>query len=153
VSSVSVAHRDSRIEGLEGTRGGLARDRVMVVGVDSVTDDSNDVVGSDSGRPMSEGLGRDDVLGSESGRLIDEGPGRDGGIDLIIDLTDSAEGAGRTGTTAGGSGSDSALNSVCRTDGLDTDSGSRVCLAIIVVESDGMLSISEGELVEERSSG
>ena len=57
MSSVSGAHRDSRIEGLEGTRG------VMVLGVDSVTD----VV----------------VVGSVSGGPMGEGPGKDGAIDLI----------------------------------------------------------------------
>jgi len=144
VSSVSVAHRDSGIEGLRGTRGGLARDGVMVVGVDSVIDDSSDVVGSDSIGPMGEGAGRDK------------------GMDLM-DLTDSAEESGGTGTTTGGSGSSSGsssgsgsgsgLSSVGRTDGVDTDSGSRILLGIIVVETDGMLSMSEGELVEERSSG
>lgn len=65
MSSVSAAHRDSRIEGLEGTRGGLAErcDSVMVLGVDSVTDVV--VVGSDSRGPMG------------------EGPGKDGAIDLL----------------------------------------------------------------------
>ena len=65
MSSVSGAHRDSRIEGLEGTRGGLAEryDGVMVLGVDSVTD----VV----------------VVGSVSGGPMGEGPGKGGAIDLI----------------------------------------------------------------------
>lgn len=52
VSSVSAAHRDSWIMGLEGTR----RDGVMVLGVDSVTD--VDVVGN-SGVPIREGPGKD----------------------------------------------------------------------------------------------
>ena len=55
MSSVSGAHRDSRIEGLDG---GGRPERVMVLGVDSVTDDSNDVDGSVSGRPIGEGPGR-----------------------------------------------------------------------------------------------
>ena len=58
MSSVSGAHRDSRIDGLEGTGGA-----VMVLGVDSVTD----VV----------------VVGSVSGGPMGEGPGKDGAIDLI----------------------------------------------------------------------
>jgi hypothetical protein len=97
VSSVSGAHRDSRIEGLEGTRGGLAerRDGVRVLGVDSVTDDSNDVVGSDSGEPLGE----------------TEGPGKGSGTDLT-DLGSSED----------------------TREGLDTDLGSEVFLAIIVVD-------------------
>jgi len=53
VSSVSGAQRDSRIEGLGGARG-----LVRVLGVDSVTDDSSDVVGSVSGERMGEGPGK-----------------------------------------------------------------------------------------------
>jgi hypothetical protein len=52
VSSVSGAHKDSRIEGLEGTGGG-----VMVLGVDSVTDTV--IIGSVSGGPMGKGPGKD----------------------------------------------------------------------------------------------
>ena len=49
MSSVSGAHRDSRIEGLRGVR---------LLGVDSVTDDSSDVVGSVSGERIGEGPGK-----------------------------------------------------------------------------------------------
>lgn len=112
MSSVSGAHKDSRIEGL----GGLARDGVRLLGVDSVTDDSNDVVGSDSGGPM------------------DEGPGRDERTDL--------------GGLAGETGSSGAT-----TEGLDTDSGSSMFRAIVIVDTDGVLSMSEGELVEGEITG
>jgi hypothetical protein len=114
VSSVSGAHRDSRIEieGLEGTGGS-----VTVLGVDSMTDI---VVGSVSGGPMG------------------EGPGKDGAIDLIDLTTD----AGRSGR-----------NSVEGKMGLDTeDSGRGTFLAILDVETDGMLR-SEGELMVEPSRG
>jgi len=57
VSSVSGAHRDPRIEGLGGARGLAGRSDVRVLGVDSVTDDSSDVVGSVSSEPMGEGPG------------------------------------------------------------------------------------------------
>ena len=50
MSSVSGAHRDSWIEGLEGTRG------VMVLSIDSVTDAI--VIGSVSGGLMGEGPGQ-----------------------------------------------------------------------------------------------
>jgi hypothetical protein len=49
MSSVSGApgHRDSRIEGLGGARGlAGSGDGVRVLGVDSGTDDSSDIVGS-----------------------------------------------------------------------------------------------------------
>ena len=42
----------------------------MELGVDSVTDDNNDVVGSESGRPMGEGPGKDD--GMELMDLVDD---------------------------------------------------------------------------------
>jgi hypothetical protein len=118
VSSVSGAHKDSRIEGL----GGLARDGVRLLGVDSVTDDSNDVVDSDSGGPMGEGPGRDDTtdLGGLAG----------GGL------------AGETGS------------SDATREGLDTDSGSSMFRAIVIVDTDGgVLSMSEGELVEGEITG
>jgi len=127
VSSVSSAHRDSRIEGLDGARGGLAerRDGVMVLGVDSVT--VVVIVGNDSGGPMG------------------EGPGKGGGTNLI----GLAEDGGRCGTAAGRSG----RNSIDRREGLDTeDSGRATPLAIIVVETDGVLSMSVGELIVEKSS-
>lgn len=109
MSSVSGAHRDSRIDGLEG----LARDGVRVLGVDSVIDD---IDGSVSEGPMG------------------EGPGKGGRTDLI-DL------AGETG------------NSDATREGLGTDSGSRMFLALVIVDIDGVLSMSEvsmseGELVE-----
>ena len=128
MSSVSGAHRDSRIEGLDGTPGGLAerRDGVMVLGVDSVT--VVVIVGNDSGGPMG------------------EGPGKGGGTNLI----GLAEDGGRCGTVAGRS----ERNSIDRREGLDTeDSGSATSLAIIVVETDGVLSMSVGELIVEKSSG
>lgn len=114
--------------GLEGTRGVLAvrRDGVIELGVDSVTDDSSDVVGSESGGPMG------------------EGPGKGSGTELI----EVTEGTGRRGVTAGRSEG----NSVDKTEGLNTDPGSEMPLAILVVETVGMLSISEGELIAERSS-
>jgi hypothetical protein len=113
VSSVSGAHKDSRIEGL----GGLARDGVRLLGVDSVTDDSNDVVDSDSGGPMGEGPGRDDT-------------------------TDLGGLAGETGS------------SDATREGLDTDSGSPMFRAIVIVDTDGgVLSMSEGELVEGEITG
>jgi hypothetical protein len=59
VSSVSGAHRDSRIEGLGGARGlAGSGDGVRVLGVDLVTDDSSDVIGSVSGERMGEGPGK-----------------------------------------------------------------------------------------------
>jgi hypothetical protein len=100
------AHRDSQIEGLEGSR----HDGVRVLGVDSVTDDSNDIVGSDSGGP------------------IGEGPGKGGGTDLI----DLAEETGNSEDTR---------------EGLATDSGSGMFLEVIIGDTDGRLSISEGELI------
>ena len=72
MSSVSGAHRDPWIEGLGGG--------VTVLGVDSVTDVSSDVVGSDSGERMG------------------EGPGKGGGTDLT-EVTDNSE-----DTTDSGSG-------------------------------------------------
>jgi hypothetical protein len=51
VSSVSSAHRDEWIEGLGGAR-------VRELGVDLVTDDSSNVVGSISGERMGEGPGK-----------------------------------------------------------------------------------------------
>lgn len=130
VSSVSGAQRDSRIDGLDGTRG-LAerRDGVMELGVDSVTVDNNVVVGRVSGRPM------------------DEGPGKDGGIEL----RDLVEDTGRRGRTAGLSDG----NSLPMREGLDTDPGSGMSLALTLVALEvvvGMLPISEGELTVEVSS-
>jgi hypothetical protein len=85
---------------------------VRVLGVDSVTDDSNDVVGS------------------VSGEAIGEGPGKGAGADLM-GL------AKASGNSEGG------------TEGLATDSGREVFMAIIVV--DGVLSMSVelklGELI------
>jgi hypothetical protein len=107
VSSVSGAHRDSRIEGLEGLA--VRREGVRVLGVDSVIEGNNDVVGSESGAPMG------------------EGPGKGG----TADLTDLAEVTGDEG--AG--------------EGLNTDAGRGMSLAIIVVDIDGVLSMSEGALV------
>ena len=110
VSSVSGAHRDSRIEGLEGARElAVRREVVRVVGVDSVIEGNNDVVGSESGGPMG------------------EGPGKGG----TADLTKLAEVTGDEG--AG--------------EGLNTDAGRGTSLAIIVVDIDGVLSMSEGALV------
>jgi hypothetical protein len=83
---------------------------VKELGVDSVTDDSNGVVGS------------------ESGEAIDEGPGKGGGTDLMALAEDS-------GNSEGG------------TEGLATDSGSEMFLAIIVV--DGELSMSVELIVGE----
>ncbi len=102
MSSVSGAHRDSRIEGLGGARG-LAgwSDGVRVLGVDSVTVDSNVVVGSVSGERMGEGPGNDD-----------------------------------TG------------NSVDTTEGLATDSGRWIFLAILVGDTDRVVS-TEGLIVGE----
>ena len=59
MSSVSGAHRDSRIEGLDGTRGGLGVrcDSVMVLGVDSVIVVVVTVVDNVTGI-MGEGLGK-----------------------------------------------------------------------------------------------
>jgi hypothetical protein len=118
VSSVSGAHRDSRIEGLEGTRGGLAerRDGVIVLGVDSVTD----VV----------------VVGSVPRERIGEGPGKGGGTAYT----------GREGAAA-----DRSERETVDRAGLDTeDSGNGAALAILVVETiDGMVPISEGEVVGE----
>ena len=51
--------------GLEGARLAERRDAVIVLGVDSVTDDNNVVVGI------------------ESGRAMDDGPSNDGGIELM----------------------------------------------------------------------
>jgi len=76
-----------------------------VLAVDSVTDDSNDVVGSVTGEGMGEGLGKD------------------GGTDLT----------GETG------------NSEDRTEGLATDAGSRIFLAILVVDT--VRVVSAGELI------
>jgi hypothetical protein len=109
VSSVSGAHRDSRIEGLEGTRGlAVRREGVRVLGVDSVAEDSNDVIGSVSGERMG------------------EGPGKGGTTDLSLVEITGDEGAG---------------------EGLNTDAGSSVSLAIIIVDIDGVLSMSVGVLV------
>ena len=58
MSSVSGAHRDSRIEGLGGARGLAGDDGVRLLGVDSVTEVSSDVVGSVSGERMGEGPGK-----------------------------------------------------------------------------------------------
>ncbi len=101
----------------------------MVLGVDSVTDVNNDVVGSDSGRPMG------------------EGPGKDGGIELM----DLVEEIGRSGSTVGLSDD----NSLARREGLDKDSGSGMFLALTLLtleETVGMLPMSEGELTVEMSS-
>jgi hypothetical protein len=76
VSSVSGApgHRDSRIEGLGGARGlAGSDDGVRVLGVDSVMDDSSDIVGSVFGKRMGEGPakgGGTDLTG-ETGSLED----------------------------------------------------------------------------------
>jgi hypothetical protein len=102
---------------------------VIVLGVDSVTVDNNVVVGSDSGRPMG------------------EGPGRDGGIELM----DLVEDNGRSGWTINRSSG----NSLARREGLDTDSGSATFLALTLLTLDevvGMLPMSEGELTLEMSS-
>ena len=101
----------------------------MLLGVDSVTVDNSVVVGRVSGRPM------------------DEGPGNDGGIELR-DLVEDIE---RRGRTAGLSDD----NSVARREGLDTDPGSGMSLALTLVtleEVVGMLPMSEGELTVEMSS-
>lgn len=114
--------------GLEGAR--LAeRDAVIVLGVDSVTDDNNVVVGIESGGGMG------------------EGPGKDAAIELM----DLVEVNGRSGWTI----SRSDGNSSARREGLDTDSGSSTFLALtllILEEVVGMLPMSEGELTEEMSS-
>jgi hypothetical protein len=77
MSSVSGAHRDSRIEGLDGTRGGLGVrcDGVMVLGVDSVIVIVVAVV--------------DNITG-----IMGEGPGKGGGTNVI----GLAEDGGRCGT-------------------------------------------------------
>jgi hypothetical protein len=80
VSSVSSAHRDEWIEGLGGARGD-----VRVLGVDSVTDDSSDVVGSVSGERMG------------------EGPGKGGGTDLT-EVTGNSEDTTERLATDSGSG-------------------------------------------------
>jgi hypothetical protein len=104
----------------------------MVLGVDSVTVDNNVVVGSESGRPMG------------------DGPGKDGGIELM----DLVEDNGRSGWTAIRSDG----SSLARREGLDTDSGSSTSLAVTLVTLDdldevvGMLPTSEGELTLEMSS-
>ena len=77
MSSVSGAHRDSRIEGLEGARELVVqREGVRVLGVESVIEGNNDVVGSDSGAPM------------------DEGPGKGGTADLAESTGDEGAGEG-----------------------------------------------------------
>jgi hypothetical protein len=105
VSSVSGAHRDSRIEVLVGLA--VRREGVRVLGVDSVIKD--EVVGSVSGGPMGE-----------------EGPGKGG-------TTDPADLGAETRDPEGT---------------LNTDSGSWVSLAIVIVDADGVLvPMSEGALV------
>lgn len=101
----------------------------MVLGVDSVTDDNNDVVGSDPGWPMG------------------EGPGKDGGIELM----DLVEDTGRSGSAVGLSDD----NSLARREGLEKDSGSGMFLALTLLDLEktvGMLPMSEGELTVEMSS-
>ena len=84
VSSVLGAHRDSRIEGLGDTRGLTGSgDGVRVLGVDSVTDDSSDVVGSVSGERMG------------------EGPGKGGGTDLTGETGNSEDTTERLATDLG----------------------------------------------------
>jgi hypothetical protein len=71
VSSVSGAHRDSWIEGLGGARGlAGSGDGVRVPGVDSVTDNSSDVVSSIFGEQMGEGPGKGGAGESRSGRRM-----------------------------------------------------------------------------------
>ena len=84
MSFVSGAHRDSRIEGLGDTRGLTGSgDGVRVLGVDSVTDDSSDVVGSVSGERMG------------------EGPGKGGGTDLTGETGNSEDTTERLATDLG----------------------------------------------------
>jgi hypothetical protein len=102
----------------------------MLLGVDSVTDDNNDV-----------------VVGSVSGRPIGEGPGKDGGIELM----DLVEDISRSESTVGLSDD----NSLARSEGLDKDSGSGMFLALTLLAlevTDGMLPMSEGEETLEMSS-
>ena len=90
----------------------MRREGVRVLGVDSVIEGNNDVVGSESGAPMGEGLGK-------------------GGTADLINLAEA------TGDKGAG-------------EGLNTDAGRGVSLAIIVVDIDGVLSVlsmSEGALV------
>ena len=111
--------------GLEGARL-ERRDAVIVLGVDSVTDDNNVVVGIESGGAMGEGRGKDDG----------------------IELMDLVEVNGRSGWTIGRSDG----NSLARREEPDTDSGSSIFLALTLEEVVGMLPMSEGELTEEMSS-
>ena len=140
MSSVSGAHRDSGIVGLED---GERPEGVMVLGVDPVTDDSNVDVG---------------------GEPIGEGPGRYGGTGLI-GLAAETGGSGTSADRSDGGNSldignsldsDNSLdsgNSLDKKEGLDTDPGSGTSLADILVETGEMLPMSEGELIVGKSSG
>ena len=87
------------------------------------------------------------VVGNDTGGPMGEGPGRGGGTNLI----GLVESGGRCGTAAGRSAE---RNSVDRREGLDTeDSGSATSLAVIAVETDGVPSMSEGELIVGESCG
>jgi hypothetical protein len=70
-----------------------------------------------------------DVVGSVSGERMGEGPGKGGGTDLT----------GETG------------NSEDTTERLATDSGSGISLAILVVDTDRV--VSTGELIVEEGAG
>jgi hypothetical protein len=77
--------RDSQIEGLGGAR--RPGDGVRVLGVDSVTDDSSDVVGSVSGERMGEGPGK-------GGRTVTDLTGETGNLEDTTErlATDSGNG-------------------------------------------------------------